>query len=148
MTSSCIKVSGELDLSLFGTGCAFVPVVGQLQVSGTWTANADGTYLDNTVTTGDQQITLAKSCLVISSVPVTCDGAANLLINLGYSSFNCTPASSGGCDCSATVEQKGGLASVSASPLTGGSFTTSGNLITIMGDASDSKDAYCVANDR
>ena len=29
-----------------------VPVTGSLQVTGTWIANSDGTYTDNTVTTG------------------------------------------------------------------------------------------------
>ena len=57
-------------------------------MTGTWTANADGTYSDNTTTTGDEQFTLGPSCLVISSTPVTCDGAASIIKNLGYSSLD------------------------------------------------------------
>jgi hypothetical protein len=85
VASSCIKVTGNLDLSLSNAGCASAPVTGSLKVEGTWTATADGKYTDNTVTTGSEQFTLGPSCLVISSTPVTCDGAANLLTaTLGY----------------------------------------------------------------
>ena len=43
VTSSCLKVSGNLDPSLVGAGCASAPVTGDLQVSGTWTAG-NGTF--------------------------------------------------------------------------------------------------------
>ena len=133
VTSSCLKVSGNLDLSLVGAGCPSAPVTGDLQVTGTWTANADGTYSDDTITTGTEQFTLAPSCLVISSTPVTCDGAAGLIQNLGYASLTCTPTPSGGCSCSATVHQTGGLGVVSVAPSTSGNYTRSGNTVTIAG---------------
>ena len=109
VTSSCLTVTGGLDLASFGAGCATAPVTGSLGVTGTWTANADGTYTDNTTTSGDEQFTLAPSCLVISSTPVTCKGAGGLLTSLGYSSVTCVDAAGGGCTCSATVQQNGGL---------------------------------------
>src|SRR2546423_1465035 len=90
VASSCLKGTGGLDLGLFGAGCATAPVTGSLRVTGTWTANADGTYTDDTTTSGDEQFTLAPSCLVISSTPVTCTGAASLLKGLGYASLACT----------------------------------------------------------
>src|SRR5450631_3817436 len=52
VTSSCLSLSGDMDVSLASFGCKTVPVSGSLHVSGSWTANSDGTYMDNTVTTG------------------------------------------------------------------------------------------------
>ncbi len=143
--SSCLDVGGELDLSLFGAGCLSAPVTGSLQVTGTWTAKQDGSYLDETITSGSEQFTLAPSCLIISSAPVTCEGAANLLVNAGYSSLTCTDADGGGCNCSGTVHQNGGLGVVSFAPSTGGNYTTANNTITITGDSGDTKHSYCVS---
>jgi len=145
VTSSCLKVTGELDLGLVGAGCPSAPVTGSLQVTGTWTANADGTYSDNTTTSGEEQFTLAPSCLVISSAPVTCDGAANLLKSLGYFSLTCRDVAGGGCTCSGTVQQTGAIGLVSPAPSTNGSYTTSGNEVTISGDSGDTKYSYCVS---
>ena len=52
VTSSCLALSGDMDVVLASLGCTTVPVTGSLHVTGTWTANSDGTYTDNTVTTG------------------------------------------------------------------------------------------------
>ena len=90
VTSSCLAISGQLDLSLAGAGCPSVPVTGSLHVTGTWTAKADGTYSDDTITSGNEQFTLMPSCLVISSTQVNCDGAASIIKNLGYASLTCT----------------------------------------------------------
>ncbi|HVZ87007.1 MAG TPA: arabinofuranosidase catalytic domain-containing protein [Polyangia bacterium] len=49
---------------------------------------------------------------------------------MGYSSVNCTTAAGGGCNCSATVNQAGGIGVVSASASMSGNFTTSGNTLT------------------
>jgi hypothetical protein len=118
-----------------GAGCATAPVTGSLQVTGTWTANADGTYSDNTTTTGEEQFTLAPSCLVISSTQTDCPGAANIISSLGYSSVTCTPATAGGCSCSATVHQSGGVGLVSNIASPNGNYTISGNMITIDSQA-------------
>jgi non-reducing end alpha-L-arabinofuranosidase len=131
VTSSCLKVSGQLDLSLVGAGCSTAPVTGSLTVSGTWTANSDGTYTDNTMTSGDEQFTLAPSCLVISSTQTDCPGAANIISSLGYSSVTCTAATGGGCACSATVKQSGGAGVVSNIASPNGNYAPTGNLITI-----------------
>ena len=148
VTSSCLKVTGALDLMSFGAGCPTAPATGSCQVTGTWTANADGTYSDNTTTSCEEQITLAPSCLVISSTPVTCEGAGNLLKSLGYASFQCTSAAGGGCDCRATVQQTGGLGMVSPAPSTMGNYTTAGNVVTVTGDSGDTKYSYCVSGDQ
>jgi non-reducing end alpha-L-arabinofuranosidase len=142
VTSSCLTVSGSLDLSLFGFGCTSAPVTGSLQVTGTWTANADGTYSDDTHTSGSEQFTLAPACLTVSSTPVTCDGAASFLAVLGYSSVTCTDAASGGCSCSGTVRQSGSMGAVSISPSASGSYASAGNAVTPAGGAPY---AYCVS---
>jgi len=114
-------------------------------VTGTWTANADGTYSDDTITTGNEQFMLMPSCLVISSTKVDCDGAASIIKNLGYSSLTCTATTGGQCSCSATVQQSGGLGLVSVAPSASGNYASAGNLLTVSGDAGDTKYSYCVA---
>jgi len=145
VTSSCLNVTGEVDLSLYGAGCASAPGTGSLQVTGTWTAKANGTYYDDTTTSGDEQFTLAPSCLVISSTPVDCSGAASLLTGLSYSSLSCPSTADGGCTCSGTVKQLGGIGWVSPSPSTDGDYTTSGNVITT---SYGMKYSYCVSGDK
>jgi hypothetical protein len=143
VASACLNVTGNLDLSLAGAGCASAPVTGNLEVTGTWTANPDGTYSDGTTTSGTEHFTLAPSCLVISSTPVTCSGAAGLLTALGYASVTCTSTADGGCDCRGTVHQAGGIGSVSPAPSTTGNYTPSGNMVTISGDGGDAQYSYC-----
>jgi hypothetical protein len=133
VTSSCLNVSGQLDLSsFFGQGCSSAQVTGSLQVSGTWSAKSDGTYTDNTTTTGNEQLALVAACLSFSGTTITCDGVSEVLQALGYSSVSCNAAAAaGGCNCSATVNQAGGIGVVSSSASASGSFTTSGNNLTI-----------------
>jgi hypothetical protein len=145
VTPSCLKVTGELDLSILSLGCLSAPVTGSLQVSGTWTGNANGTYVDNTTTTGSEQLTLAASCLVVSSVPVTCGAMATLLPILGYSSVSCASAAGGGCNCTAIVKQTGGLGWLSWNAQVGGTYKTSGNVVTVDDSAQYS---YCVSGNR
>src|SRR5207244_2679255 len=81
-TSSCLKISGSLDLSLVGAGCPTTAVTGSLQVTGTFTANANGTYTDDTTTSGNEHFSLAPACLVISSTQTACRGAASIISSL------------------------------------------------------------------
>jgi hypothetical protein len=148
VTSSCLQVTGNLDLSLAGAGCPYAPVTGSLQVTGTFTASADGTYADHTTVSGAEQFTLAPSCLSISSTSVTCDGAASIIKNLGFATLGCTPAAGGGCACMGTVQQMGGLGIVSPTPATGGNDTTSGDVVTLSGDSGNTTYAYCVSGDQ
>jgi non-reducing end alpha-L-arabinofuranosidase len=110
-------------------------------MTGTWTANSDGTYSDSTTTSGDAQFALDASCLVISGTPATtCEKAAGALTALGYSTVNCTSATGGGCACTAKVQQA--LSSAS------GAYSTSGNVVTNVGDLADpyfTKLSYCVS---
>jgi non-reducing end alpha-L-arabinofuranosidase len=142
VTSSCLEVTGQLDLSILGSGCSSAPVTGALQVTGSWTGNTDGTYVDNTVTTGNEQFTLAPACLVISSTPVSCDGAAGIIRSLGYASVNCSSAAGGGCTCAATVQQSGWAGLISYLAASGGSYATAGSVLTL--DTSGEY-SYCVS---
>ena len=128
VTSSCLSVTGQLNVSLIGMACGSVPVTGSLQVTGTWTANSDGTYTDHTTTTGTEEFTLGSSCLVISSTPVDCLGAANIMTALGYTTATCT-AANGGCNCSATVDQSGGFGQVSPLASGSGAYATAANVL-------------------
>jgi hypothetical protein len=145
VTSSCLKVTGNLDLSLFGAGCASAPVTGDLVVTGTWTARADGTYSDDTTTSGTEQLTLAPSCLVISSAQVTCAGAAGLLTSAGYQSLTCSDAAGGGCNCTGVVHQPGGMGIVSPAPSTSGNDSIAGGVLSLSGDSGDTRYSYCAS---
>ena len=143
VSSSCLTVSGKVDLSnFFGSGCSSAAVTGSLQVSGTWSAKADGTFADNTTTTGHEQIALVAACLSFSGTTITCDGVSGVVQAMGYSAVSCTDAAGGGCSCSATVQQMGSLGLVSSSPSTSGNFTAGSNAITVDGTNSY---AYCVS---
>jgi len=144
VSSSCLSVSGQLDLSVVGTGpdCKSTAVTGTLQITGDVIFNGDGSYTDETVTSGTEQFSLGPACLSISSTPVTCSGAANLLSVLGYSSLTCTQAGNG-CNCAGTVQQTGGLAVVSVSPMTSGTYTNQNATLSLSSYPSDAKYSYC-----
>ena len=57
-SSSCLALAGEIDGWYLSLGCPKVPVTGTLNVTGTFTANADGTYIDNTTTTGSANVSM------------------------------------------------------------------------------------------
>ena len=123
-----LTVTGNADLSGFGLDCTSAPVTGSLRVTGTWTASSDGKYTDNTTTSGDAQLELPPECLRVSGTTTTCERLGGSLQALGYASLTCTDNSaSGGCTCSATVQQAGGLALVSIDASTTGTYTTSNN---------------------
>jgi hypothetical protein len=142
-TESCVQVSGDLDVSNFGLGCSTVTVTGSLQVTGMLTANADGTYTDNTTTTGSEQLAVPASCLLVSGTTTTCSRISGPLASIGYTGVDCLDdAATGGCNCTATVEQTAGLGLVLGFPSTDGTYTTSGNMITLADDVTY---AYCVS---
>jgi len=142
--ASCLNVSGQLDLGAIGAGCPTAQVTGALHVTGSWTAHENGTFEDNTVTTGTEQFDLAPSCLFISSTKTDCNGAANIISSLGYSGLTCTPIASGGCTCSGTVNQMGGPGVVSVFAARDGNFTAASNVLKIDDRMAYS---YCVAGD-
>ncbi len=144
---SCLPVSGMADMTGFGLGCTAAPVTGTLEVTGTWTANADGTFMDQTTTSGDSQIELPSACLNVSGTTTTCDRLGGALQALGYSLVTCVDAASGGgCACSATAEQTGGLAMLAFGAPTSGTYTTAGNVLTTTASSNSTYD-YCVSGD-
>ncbi len=50
--SSCLELSGDMDVSLTGIGCPTVPVKGYMQTTGNLVIEANGSYTDNTTTKG------------------------------------------------------------------------------------------------
>ena len=142
VTSSCLNIDGTVDISGLGVGCKSANVKGSLKVSGTWTAKADGTYADNTTTSGNETLELARECLDFSGLTITCDGLTGPLQALGYSSVTCASAATGGgCTCSATVQQAGGLGIVSVDPQKQGNYKTDAN---VLSSDDTEKYPYCV----
>jgi len=142
VVSSCLSVTGQMDMAVIGLECTSATVTGSLQVTGTWTANSNGTYSDHTTTTGVEHLTLPASCLQISGTTTTCDRIGGVLTGAGYDSVSCTAAASGGCTCSATVKQTGWMGMVSFDASTSGEYTTSGTEVTLDSEA---RYSFCVA---
>jgi hypothetical protein len=137
------------DMSGFGLGCTAAPVTGALEVSGTWTANADETFTDATTTTGDSRLDLPPECLNISGTVTRCDRLGGALQALGYASVTCVDAASGGgCTCAATVDQTGGLAMLAFGAASSGTYTTANNVLTASGGTNTNNYAYCVSGNQ
>ena len=142
VTSACLSLSGNMDASLLGMGCPSVPIVGTMNVTGTWTANASGTYEDNTTTTGSITFPLTTQCLTVSSVKVECSKMGGQFDVLGWPA-TCS-LENGQCNCSATANKAGGIGVVSQHADKTGTYTTSsGGLNT--DDAVDY--SYCVSGE-
>ena len=147
--STCLKISGPLDISLGGldpTTCVGPTIDASLDVTGTWTANANGTYDDKTTTKGTGQINLPAGCLHLSGTTTSCAKLSSPLSGIGFSSVQCSDAASGGgCTCSVTIEQQGGAGWPSAGASNNGNYKTANNVLT----ADQTVDyAYCVAGNK
>jgi hypothetical protein len=132
--------------------CGSAPVTGSLDVTGTWTANGDGTYSDDTHTTGSHHLELGEECKVFDATPIRCDTLGPAMRSMGYSDASCVDnLATGGCTCEAVIDQPGTYS------VTGGigfapnptwrsddSYTTADNVLTI-GEATYS---YCVSGTR
>jgi hypothetical protein len=144
VNSSCLNLVGDIDGTLLYMGCAKIPATGSLKVTGTWSADAKGTYTDKTVTTGSMTFPLSKECLTVSSTPVECSKIASVFTAAGWSTATCA-TESGQCKCSATVEQKGGIGVINPWASDSGDYTSTaaGNLKT-----DEHVDySYCVSGD-
>lgn len=144
VADSCVPVSGEANMSGFGLGCTAAPVTGALEVTGSWIANADGTFTDQTTTAGDSVIELPPACLNVSGTITTCDRLDGALQALGYASVTCADAASGGCTCMASVQQTGGMAFVVLGASSDGRYALANDAFTVTGRA-PREYAYCVA---
>src|SRR5262249_963196 len=130
--------SSNLDITYAGLdprSCTNVTLSGSLTVSGTWTANSNGTYADATMTTGTIHMNLPAGCLMISGTTTTCARIGGPFAGLGFNAVTCTDATGGGCSCDGSVQQSGWPGVVSANASASGNYTTSGNTVTVDGEA-------------
>ncbi len=150
VTASCLTATGEVDLSQSAIFCTAPLVAGSLEVSGTWTARGDGTFLDETRTTGRHQLALGEDCKwFMGTTRISCEKIGGALMGLGYADASCVDdATTGGCTCEAVIDQPGPYASTGgigfapnpeAYPVE--AYSTDGDVLTI-GQASYS---YCVS---
>jgi hypothetical protein len=149
VTSSCLTVSGSLDLSNLGIGCMAATVTGTRKVSGTWTGTVDGKYSDKTRTTGTEQLAFPASCLQISGTIVPCESIGQVIASVfGYAELSCGSAAiGGGCTCSAIIDQNAGVGMLAVEPPSNGKYTTSGNSLTVQSDT-DMKYSYCASGNQ
>jgi hypothetical protein len=145
-TASCLPVSGIADLAGLGIGCTSAPVSGKLEVTGNWTVSADGKLSDNTSTTGKVVLELAPPCLDVSGTVTMCAKIGSPLASAGFVDATCVDSTNtlGGCTCTGTVQQSGGMGYVSFDASKNGTYTTSGSTLTVS-SVKDVDYAYCVA---
>jgi len=146
VTSSCLTVSGALDMTALGLGeTCNATVTGSLAVTGTWTANADGTtYSDGTTVSGTETMELTEDCKSLSGTITTCDRIGGPLAAAGYASCTCVDnTATSGCTCTATIEQAGGIGVAPGYPRASGNYTIAGNLLTVT--AGTQEYSYCVS---
>jgi hypothetical protein len=149
VTPSCLAVSGTRNVESIGLGCLTAPVSGTIRVSGSWAAKADGTYTDNTTTTGEEKLSLEAKCLQVSGTTSDCDRISGTIAVLGYEQVTCVPASGGGCSCVGTINQKGGIGLPSSDPAASGGYALASNAI-VTGKNPLTQEAlqfsYCASN--
>lgn len=143
-----LQVVGDIDLLAFGLGCASASISsGFLQVSGTWTADALGTFVDRTTTRGVQEFEVPAACRDVG-VLVLCERLATPLMTLGYASVECIDnPQTGGCTCTGTFDQHGGLAVVARDPLQEGSYSAEGTTLRAADAANDTSYGYCATGE-
>jgi non-reducing end alpha-L-arabinofuranosidase len=130
VTSSCLAISGDMDTSMGSIGCKNLPVSGSVQVTGTWTVKADGSYKDNTTVKGSMSFTLESSCLSVSSVPVECKNMGAAFTTLGWNNTTCSEVG-GKCACKAETNRLGGLGVPSIYGEESGGYEVSGGDLTL-----------------
>jgi hypothetical protein len=133
-----------MDGYLLYVGCQKIPVTGSLKVTGTWTANAKGTYSDNTTTTGSMTFPLSPACLTVSSAPVACSDMTSVFTSAGWATAKCETDTSGQCSCSVTANQRGGIGVIFGNASDKGDYTTTGGVLNTDGEMDYS---YCVSGD-
>jgi hypothetical protein len=148
--SSCLTMSGNVDMTGFGLGCTTSPATGEFEVTGSWTFGADGMVTDETVTTGNETIALLAECLTVSGTVTACDRIGGALPTIGFTADAvCTDdTTTGGCDCPAVANQMGGAASLAMRPIKTGTYTVADNVISIKDNRNNLNEySYCVQGD-
>jgi hypothetical protein len=130
---------------MLAVGCTSVQGTGSLQVTGDWTGSSNGTYSDNTTTSGTEQLTLPASCLRVAGTVITCDRTVSNVSTLRSDSISCKSPAGGVCACSTVAKQAGWPGYLSTSSSINGKYTASGTTITLDDEASYS---YCVSGNQ
>jgi hypothetical protein len=125
--SSCLSVSGPLDVVSLGIGCVAADLAGALEVRGRVSLLDDGLIIDETVTAGHVAIGFDRTCRDISGTVVTCEQFGGPLESLGFSEVTCLDGLDGGCACVALVDQAGGLGHIDPQGVPGGTYLASGS---------------------
>src|SRR6478752_6753766 len=149
-SSTCLKVDGKLDISkasLDPNSCVGPTISGSLNVSGTFSAVASGTFSDGTTTTGNLVVQLPAGCLQLSGTTVNCKGInAPLAGGMGFESSDCQPAATGGgCTCAVVVNHKGSMGYLTADVQENGNYKTEGNNLTLAVAIADTPYSYCAS---
>jgi hypothetical protein len=145
VAGSCLPVSGQVDMSGFGLGCTAAPVTGTLQVSGSWEAKGDGTFTDQTTTSGEHVVELPAACLNVSGTVTRCNRVDGALQALGYTSVTCADSASGGCTCTGTIQQMGSFGFVTDVSVRSGTYSSANNVVTTSAGQAHTEYAYCVS---
>jgi hypothetical protein len=143
-----MAVSGMANLTSAGIGCSSAPVAGSVKVTGTLTAVGDGTFMDNTTTTGEVVMNLAQQCLMISGFFGTCDRLD--LEPAGFKGIMCVDdTTTMGCTCTVPIDQMGGLGAIgleaSLGNATSGTYTTADNKLVLTAAGQATEYPYCFA---
>ncbi len=142
VTSSCLKLEGDLDVFLTSLACATVPATGQLETTGSIEFRADGTYSDNTTTTGFVSFPLDAACLAISGIDVECSRTSSIFMGLGWTEAVCS-GDAGACNCELSVEQDGGMGMPLSYTEPTGTYSTMDTMLKAM----NAEYQYCSAGD-
>jgi len=151
VTSSCLTVSGTMNLGPLGADCTSAPITGgsfKVTTGGTLVFDAS-TYTDNTTTTGSQQIAMPSTCKHLSGTDTTCQRLGEVtppIFNFEAATSSCVDAASGGgCNCQLTANQTGWAGTVSPSATNNDVYATAGNVLTFNNGHSTTTYAYCVS---
>jgi hypothetical protein len=108
-----LELTGEVNLAVFALGCVGGRITsGSLEVSGTWMVDANGNVVDDTTSKGMQQFELREECMSVTPPGTTCARLGEVVgMGLGYETLECVDdAGRGGCACTGSFVQQGGLA--------------------------------------
>lgn len=144
-----LELTGQIDVKGFGLGCSTAEITsGTLEVSGTWTADESGNVVDCTITRGVQRFEMISACFDVAVVG-DCDSVSVPFENaLGYATVECADnPQTGGCTCDATIDQRGGLATLSHDPLEEGRYSITGTSLTTDGLGYEVTYDHCVMDD-
>jgi hypothetical protein len=144
-TWKVVSVCGKATGTITGPGGCTISVSDMgLNASGTYTLNADGTYVVDVSISESDTFVFGPACLSTNGVTQTCAQLASALdttliptnSQTTISAWTCSP-SLGGCSCNASIGVSNGMAS--------GTYTTAGGAVTVTpSGAMAETTGYCV----